>query len=533
MEVSSMPDDERQALEAIYRRLNNTEADYPEQKTLIQLFTEQVARTPDAIAAICGEYFLTYRELDRRSNQVASLLRQNGLGRESIVGIMVERSLEMLIGIYGIVKSGAAYLPIQSDVPIKRFEHIISDSHLRCLLTQGKNRYRHQYMQLTWVDLEDKTIYLLPEDEPKDPPEPSDVMYVIYTSGSTGNPKGVMIEHRAVVNRINWMQKRYPLTASDTILQKTPFVFDVSVWELFWWAVCGATLCLLGPGLEKFPQAIVEEIKRNRITVLHFVPSMFNAFLNALEHSADARQLDTLKYIFSSGEALLPSYVKKLNGIVEKDSRVRLTNLYGPTETTVDVTYYDCPRGEDVANVPIGKPIDNTRLYILDERGLSAQGELCIGGVGLARGYLNNPQLTNEKFVRNPVNPAERLYRTGDVVRLLSDGNIEYIGRIDNQVKIRGIRIELGEIEAKIEEYPSIDQCAVLLHDANHINPLLTAYLLTSNQKMTAQEIKVFLKSHLPDYMIPNRYIITDRFPLTHNGKLDRKALAEQSKERR
>ncbi len=528
-----MPDDERWALEAIYRRLNNTAADYPEQKTLIQLFTEQVSRTPDAIAAICGEHFLTYRELDRKSNQVATLLRQNGFGRESIVGIMVERSLEMLIGIYGIVKSGAAYLPIQSDIPIKRFEHIISDCHLRCLLTQTRFMYKHRCMQLTWVDLEDKAIYLLPADEPKDPSEPSDIMYVIYTSGSAGNPKGVMIEHRAVVNRINWMQKRYPLTAFDTILQKTPFVFDVSVWELFWWAVCGATLCLLGPGLEKFPQAIVEEIKRNRITVLHFVPSMFNAFLNALEHSADARHLDTLKYIFSSGEALLPSHVKKLNRIVEKDSRVRLINLYGPTETTVDVTYYDCPRDEDVAKVPIGKPIDNIRFYILDEHGLSAQGELCFAGVGLASGDLNSPQLTNEKFVRNLVNPTERIYRTGDIVRLLSDGNIEYLGRMDNQVKIRGIRIELGEIEARIGEYPAIDQCAALLQDADHINPLLTAYILTSNQEITVQEIKVFLKSHLPDYMIPNRYIITDSFPLTSNGKLDRKALAEQSKERR
>ncbi len=522
---------ERQELEAIYKQLNNTEAYYPKEKTIMQLFVEQVARTPDATAAIFGNHSITYKELDIKSNQVAYLLRQDGFGRDSIIGIMVERSLEMIIGIYGILKSGAAYLPIQPDTPVKRFEHIIADSNTRCLLTQTKFMHKFADTQLKCIDLNARPIYALPEYELKYPAEPLDVMYVIYTSGSTGNPKGVMVENHSVVNRINWMQKKYPLTSSDTILQKTPFIFDVSVWEFFWWAVCGAAVCLLEPGLEKFPQAIVEEMKRNHITLLHFVPSMFNSFLNFIENSEDAQHLDALKYIFSSGEALLPSHVRKFNRIVAKDSQVRLTNLYGPTEATVDVTYYDCPRDRDVAKVPIGKPIDNIKLYILDQHGCKspgAQGELCIAGVGLARGYLNSSQLTNEKFIQNLFNPEERVYRTGDLVRLLSDGNIEYIGRIDNQVKIRGIRIELGEIEAKIGEYGSIDQCVVVLKDAEKINPLLIAYILTSNKEMTVQEIKLFLKSRLPDYMIPNRYVITDSFPLTSNGKLDRKALAEQ-----
>lgn len=522
---------DRQALEETYTQLNNTEADYPKEKTIIQLFTEQVEKTPDSTAVIFGEQYITYKELARKSNQVAHLLSQNGFGRNSIIGIMAERSLEMIIGIYGILKAGAAYLPIQPDTPVKRFEHIIADSNVSCVLTQSQYMHKFAASQLQYIDLSDTSIYTLPEHGLKCAVEHADLMYVIYTSGSTGNPKGVMIENHSVVNRIRWMQKKYPLTSLDTILQKTPFIFDVSVWELFWWAVCGAAVCLLGPGLEKFPQAIVQEIKRSGITVLHFVPSMFNAFLNFIEGSEDVQHLDILKYLFSSGEALLPSHVRKFNGVVAKNSQVRLINLYGPTEATVDVTYYDCPRDRDITTVPIGKPIDNIKLYILDEHEnatLAVQGELCIGGVGLARGYLNSPQLTNEKFVQNPVNSGERIYKTGDFVRLLSDGNIEYIGRIDNQVKIRGIRIEPGEIEAKICEYGFIDQCVVALKDAEKINPILTAYILTSKKELTVQEIKTFLKSQLPDYMIPNRYVITDRFPLTSTGKMDRKALAEQ-----
>jgi amino acid adenylation domain-containing protein len=523
---------EQQDLEFIYRQLNNTQAYYPRDTTIMQLFVEQVSRTPDATAAIFRDHSLTYRELDILSNQVAYLLRPNGFGKKCIVGIMTERSLEMLIGIYGILKSGAAYLPIQADVPIKRLEYLLADSKACCILTQAKLLHKLEGIALKCIDLNDPSIYTLPEGRPECPADPSDLMYVIYTSGSTGNPKGVMVENHAVVNRIHWMQKTYPLSSTDRILQKTPCIFDVSVWELFWWAICGAALCLLEPGLERFPQAIVEEIKRSRITVLHFVPSMFNSFFNFIESSEYMQSLDSLQYLFCSGEALLSAHVRKFNRIMANNSQIRLINLYGPTEATVDVTSYNCLRDRDVESVPIGKPIDNIRLYILDDRDKLAPpgtpGELCIGGVGLARGYLNRRELTDEKFMQNPVNLEERTYRTGDLARLLSDGNLEYLGRIDNQVKIRGIRIELGEIEAKICECGLVDQCVVLLKDYEKIDPVLTAYILPFSKEMAIQEVKRFLKSHLPDYMIPNRYVLVDSFPLTPNGKIDRKALTTQ-----
>ena len=395
--------DEEQKLNLMYNQLNNTRAYYPKDTTIIQLFMQQVQRTPDALAAICGEHCLTYKELDRKSNQIAVLLRQHGCTKQSIVGILVERSLDMLIGIYGIMKSGAAYLPIQPTLPLKRFEYIISNSNVHCLCTQTKFLHKFAGINVKYIDLNDPSIDTLPEDSPSDLAGPGDLMYVMYTSGSTGTPKGVMIEHRSVVNRIHWMQKTYPLTSTDRYLQKTPFVFDVSVWELFWWAVCGAAVCLLGPELERFPLALLEEIKRNYVTVLHFVPSMFNVFCNFIENCACLQSLHTTKYIFSSGEALLPSHVRKFYRILAKDYPIRFINLYGPTEATIDVTFYDCLGNHDPQIVPIGKPIDNITLYILDGKALQppgVPGELCIGGVGVARGYVNDETLTHVKFIR-------------------------------------------------------------------------------------------------------------------------------------
>lgn len=520
--------DERE-IEMIYRTLNDTAFRYPKDKTLCQLFEAQVEKTPDAIAVICGDESMTYRELNRRAGQVAYALHQRGVQQKTIIGIMVERSLEMIAGIYGILKFGASYLPISPDNPEKRTAYIVADSNPGCLIGQNKTVHKLTGFNAVCINLDDDYMNELPEFSNANCVKPDDLMYVIYTSGSTGNPKGVMVEHHSVVNRLNWMQNAYPLTPDDTILQKTPFVFDVSVWELFWWSLAGAKISMLKPGMEKFPQGIMEEVEKNKITVMHFVPSMFNSFLNYLNNENYSAILLSLRHIFCSGEALTPAHIKKFNQLLGQRNGTRLTNLYGPTEATVDVTFYDCPLTGEINTVPIGKPIHNIAVYIMGEKGLlppGEKGELCISGAGLARGYLNQPQLTDECFVDNPLCKEERLYKTGDYARLLPDGNIDFLGRMDNQVKIRGLRIELGEIEARICEHESVSQCVIVLKDADSINPVLKAYILATDNQLSVQQLKKSIRTFLPDYMIPNDYLIMESFPLTINGKTDRKALA-------
>jgi amino acid adenylation domain-containing protein len=340
-----------------------------------------------------------------------------------------------------------------------------------------------------------------------------------------------MIEHRSVVNRLHWMQRAYPIGRGDVILQKTPYCFDVSVWELFWWALEGATLCLLMPRGEAIPQAIVEAVKRHRVNVMHFVPSMLNVFLEYLDSKPGqvSEALVSLRHIFASGEVLSPVHVRKFNEIIGVNIGARLTNLYGPTETTVDVTYFDCPTRGEIENIPIGKPIQNTRIYILKEGCLAPigqAGELCVAGVGLARGYLNNPELTNERFVENPVVPGEQIYRTGDMARWLPDGNIEYLGREDQQVKIRGLRIELGEIENVIQGYRGVADCVVTTKKYSDSIILIVAYLVC-REDTDLKALKQHLQRVLPEYMVPGHFQKISRVPLTANGKADRKALPE------
>ncbi len=549
-----IPSDASRAVDAIYRQINQTQAHYPDDTTICALFEAQVRKTPDDTAALANERSLTYRELDERANQVAHALHARGVGRQHIVGIMVERSLEMLIGIFGIIKSGAAYLPIAVDSPIRRVEFLVRDSRMGCLLVHERLLPSLAGLAVERIALEDQSLSALPTDRLDVTITPSDLIYVIYTSGSTGEPKGVMVEHGSVVNRLHWMQRTYPISAADTILQKTPFIFDVSVWELFWWAISGARLSLLGPGHEKFPQAIIEAVHRHQVSVIHFVPSMLNAFLNYLTDPQDIARLSGLRRVFCSGEALLPTQANRFYAIF-RDTGARLTNLYGPTEATVDVSFYDCPIGTAVDSIPIGKPIDNTSFYIVRDgelQPIGQTGELYIGGVGLARGYLNRPALTAERFIPNPFvqegleigywrlraaqspisnlqSPiSERLYRTGDLARYREDGNVEYLGRIDDQIKIRGLRIELGEIEATLCRHGSIEQAVVLLKHRDTLNPQLVAYVLTHDRQLTGQAIRQFLKDYLPDYMIPNAYMLLGDFPLTLNGKIDRQALANR-----
>ena len=532
-------DPPRTATEADLARIvqfNRTETPFPDSVTLQGLIEAQVARHSIGTAVICdhdkfvGVPSLTYAQLNDKVNQLAHLLRAEGVRPGHIVAVMVERSFAMIIGILGIVKAGGAYLPVSPDNPPERIAYLLKDGGVKLLLVHQKTASRIVFGGLT-INLDDLDIYRGSTANPAVLNKPQDLAYVIYTSGSTGKPKGVMIEHRSLVNRLHWMQQTYPIDESDVVLQKTPYYFDVSVWELFWWALQGAKLCFLMPGGERNPLAIVETIKRHHVSVMHFVPSMLNVFLEYLDGKPAGvlTSLASVRRVFASGEALPPSHVRKFNDVWGSRTGARLTNLYGPTEATVDVSYFDCPAHNDFENIPIGRPIHNIRLYVIrdgQQVAIGEPGELCIAGIGLARGYLNNAALTDEKFADNPVNPGERIYRTGDVTRWLPDGNIEYLGREDHQVKIRGLRIELGEIENTIREYPGITDCVAMVKKYSENIILIIAYVVCKSD-LEVEGLKHYLKKHLPDYMIPNRFEKIDEMPLTPSGKADRKALPE------
>ncbi|ACL76665.1 non-ribosomal peptide synthetase [Ruminiclostridium cellulolyticum] len=513
----------------ILTEFNNTDADFPEEKVIYQYLEEQAEKESENIAVILENKKLSYVELNDRANCLARLLQKNGVGRESIVALMMERSLEMITAIMAVQKAGGAYLPVDPHFPAERIDYILKDSDTGILLTHKefgdlKIPQNIKKINLDLIDLshgEKSNLPLIATSE--------NIAYVIYTSGSTGKPKGTLIEHRSLVNRLNWMQKKYPLNRDDIILQKTPYTFDVSVWELFWWSIAGAKVCFLEPGAEKDPGKIVEAIEKNNITVIHFVPSMLGVFLEYLNQTGEVSRVAGLKQVFASGEALTPSQVKAFRSLLSKNE-TRLANLYGPTEATIDVSYFDCDTEDELDSIPIGKPIDNTKLLIMDKnmqlQPVGVTGELCIGGNCLAREYLNKPEMTDEKFIPNPYKPNERLYRTGDLAKWRRDGNIEYLGRIDFQVKIRGLRIELGEIEKQLTAHPDVKECVVVAWKKGEGDIHLVAYVVCENSMQAEQGgIQSFLEKSLPDYMVPRIYVFLEMMPLSPNGKIDRKSL--------
>lgn len=521
----------------LVEQLNNTKVFYPKEETIVSLFEKQVRKTPDNVAIRYEEETLSYAELNCEAEKIAWQLREiYGVIRRDLVGVMLQRETLLLPVIFGILKCGAAYVPIDSFFPGERIHTIEADAQLKVLVT------RRAFTQ----GLEYKDTQMLYLDKESLPPEikglrpfvsdvtSNDPAYIIYTSGSTGRPKGVVVEHHSVVNRILWMQKKYPITPEDVLLQKTPIVFDVSVWELFWWSFTGASLVLLRPGDEKEPRKIAAIINRRRITTIHFVPSMLSYFLSSIEKSAMRSELKSLRQVFASGEALKVEHVNHFGECIHKQFSTRLINLYGPTEATVDVSYYECVFDKPCSLVPIGKPIDNIQLYILDKDGkllpYGVAGELCIGGVGVARGYLNDQVLTNEKFVSNPLWPTGRIYRTGDLARILPDENIEYLQRIDHQIKIRGFRVELGDIEAHLSKYPGIRESALMLREKGEEKFLVAYYVADLEVEYT--QLRLFLADKLPEYMIPAFGIRLAKMPLTHNGKLDRNALPDPKVEK-
>ncbi len=508
---------------------NNTEKYYPQHQTLTSIFEQQVVKTPEQIAVGFAENSFSYHQLNAKANQLAHQLIAAGIGNNQIVAVMLERSLEMPVAILAIIKAGAAYLPIAPNLPQERIEYMLADSNVPALITTTKDSAQATGFTGKILHLDNVSLLTGPDTNPALQSGPDDLAYVIYTSGSTGRPKGAMVEHRAVVNRIYWMQDKYPLSATDVILQKTPYTFDVSVWELFWWSFAGASVYFIAPDAEKDPQQIFSCIEKQRISILHFVPSMLTASLEFLAvHQSNRWNLNSLRYVFASGEALNPHQVEEFNHLIHPHSGAQLINLYGPTEAAIDVTYFDCPVNGKVKRVPIGKPIDNIRLHILDNQQqlvpLGIAGELYISGIGVGRGYINKPELTAEKFLADPFFPGQRMYRTGDLCRWLEDGNVEYLGRLDHQVKIRGYRIELGEIETCLLNHPAVREATVTALKNSAGQDFLCAYLVTRAAVAIAQ-LRSHLTESVPDYMVPAEFVLLEHMPLNPSGKVDRKQL--------
>ncbi|MBB3239092.1 amino acid adenylation domain-containing protein/non-ribosomal peptide synthase protein (TIGR01720 family) [Pseudomonas sp. Tn43] len=489
-------------------RWNATERHYTGPTNLHTALSQQAALSPNAPALVFDGQRLSYAELDQRAQTVARALRAAGIGREAIVPVCMERSVEMVVALLGIVHAGAAWLPLDPELPAARLAFLIEDADARVTLTQPQWRSKLPAGHTAW------TLDALPQAPAGEPlsVEAGDLAYVLYTSGSTGQPKGVMNEHGALMNRLHWMQDAFPIGPNDRVLQKTPYSFDVSVWEFFWPLITGATLVVARPDGHRDPAYLSELIRQEQVTTLHFVPSMLRAFVE----EPSLVNCHSLRQVFASGEALPVDLVRRFMS----QHPAALVNLYGPTEAAIDVSVWRCS-GNDVS-VPIGKPIANLRLYILDEARqplpIGSIGELYIGGVGVARGYLKRPDLTEERFLASPFIDGDRLYRTGDRCRFLADGNIEYLGRLDHQVKLRGQRIELGEIDAALLSQPAITGACTLVID----NRLVAFY--SSNAVQSG--LDTLLAAELPAYMVPAVWVEVPALPLTTNGKIDRKALA-------
>jgi len=503
---------------------NATSKSYPE-TTIHRLIEEQVRRTPDAVALAFEGRTMSYGELNQRANQLARHLRGLGVGQDTLVGLCIERSFEMVVGLLGILKSGGAYVPVDPGYPPDRQSYMIEDSRAPVLLTQAHlaGGLANSGARVVVLDAGWEEIVRHPDGDLEDGSGPGDLAYVIYTSGSTGKPKGAMNEHQAVCNRLLWMQDTYGLTASDRVLQKTPFSFDVSVWEFFWPLMTGARLVIARPEGHKDPSYLVQRIREEGITTLHFVPSMLRAFLEA----EGVEECSSVKRVICSGEALPYELQERFFGRL---GLTELHNLYGPTEAAVDVTWWPCERGSARKVVPIGRPVANTRMYVLDSSlnpvPVGVPGELYIGGVQVGRGYWGRPELTAEKFIPDPFVPGGRLYKTGDLSRWLPDGVIEYLGRNDFQVKVRGLRIELGEIEAALSEHVTVGQAVVVSREEIPGDVRLVAYLVPrADASPSVADLRIFLKDRLPEYMIPSAFVILPSLPLNPSGKVDRKAL--------
>ncbi len=514
---------------------NSTQTDYPKELCIHQLFEEQVERTPDAVAVVFEDQQLTYRQLNNRANQLANYLRKLGIKPDVLVAICVDRSLEMAIGIMGVLKAGGAYIPLDPAHPHERRAYKLQDSKTPVILTQQwlAETLPSSSAQVVIVDRDWELIQQESQENLVNQTTPENLAYTIYTSGSTGKPKGAMITHRGLVNHALAIASEYKLEHRTRILQFSSLSFDIIVEEIFPTWLVGAALILRTEEIISSTTAFLSFVEQQQINVLNVPTAFWHELVNGLSLSKQPLPTSVRLVVVGGEKASKSAYLTWLELVGEQ---VRWLNSYGPTETTVTATVYDpalAPEADKTrAEIPIGRPIANVQAYILDRHlqpvPLGVPGELHIGGAGLGRGYLNRPDLTDSKFIPNPFSedPEARLYKTGDSARYLPDGNIEFIGRIDFQVKIRGFRIELGEIEAVLEQHPAVQQTVVLAREDVPGEKRLVAYVITNQDKaVTSSQLRSFLKEKLPDYMIPFAFLMLENLPMTPNGKVDRRAL--------
>jgi amino acid adenylation domain-containing protein len=516
----------RQKSDRSTKTINRT--DYPRDLCIHQLFENQVEKTPNAIAVIFQEQQLTYRELNRKANQLAKYLQNLGVGSETLVGICLERSVETIVSLIATLKAGGVYVPLDPSYPPERLDFMQKDAGLSVLLTK-KHWLKLLPLgcsEIICLDADWKKFDRQSQENPIASVKSNNLAYVIYTSGSTGKPKGVEIAHRSVCNELSWRQTQFPLTTEDRLLQTVSISFDPSVWQIFWPLCFGAQLILAKPEGDRDLDYLINTIARDKITVINFVPSMLRLFLE----TENLEGCKGLKHVTCGGEALP---IELVNRFVDRLGLENvLHNFYGPTETTIDATYWVCQHDTNYNSAPIGRPIANTQIYLLNEQlqlvALGDIGEIYIGGDCLARGYRNRPELTAEKFIQNPFdkNPSTRVYHTGDLGRYLADGNLEFVGRVDRQVKIRGFRVELGEIERRLCQHPDIEQAIVTEKVSISGNKMLVAYFTSTRIRLAKEaELRKFLAEKLPEFMIPNAFVCLESFPLNPNGKIDFHAL--------
>ncbi|WHY40382.1 non-ribosomal peptide synthetase [Bacillus velezensis] len=504
---------------------NRTETVEPPAPTLHGLFTRRAALSPHRPALRFPGGMLTYAELDQYTDRLAVRLRQKGVRKESMVGVLAERSPEMVVSVLAVLKAGGAYVPLDPEYPEDRLRYMLDDCGACLLLAQpglSVSGFSGETLEVSLSALTSEAETGAVSDEA----DADSLAYIIYTSGSTGTPKGVAVEHRQAAAFLSGMQGQFPLTEEDIIVLKSSFSFDASIWQLFWWTMSGASVYLLPAGWEKDPVRMIEAFASEKVTTAHFIPAMVNSFLDALETEPEetrTRLGRTLTRVFAGGEALSPLTAARFADLLPE---TMLIHGYGPTEATVDAAFYVCDRKRDSGRtrLPIGKPVPGARLYVLDSGGTiqpaGVAGELYIAGTGVARGYLNRPELTEERFLNDPFYPGERMYQTGDIARWTEDGLVEWLGRSDGQVKVRGYRIEPGEIEAAIRRIDGIREAAVTARN-EHGETALYAYI----EGRESDDVRAELATRLPAYMMPAQFIEMSEWPVTPSGKLDRRAL--------
>ena len=505
---------------------NDTQSDYLQDASLHQLFEQQIGQLPDALALIGQSEQLTYRQLNQRVNQLAHYLQTLGVTTETLVAICLERSVEMVVGILAILKAGGAYIPLDPNYPRERLAFMLSDSQASVLLTQQKilEKLPQSSAKTVCLDIHKDAIAGESQENPVSTSKADNLAYVIYTSGSTGTPKGVLGTHRGTVNGLHWLWKTYPFEADEVCCQKTAISFVDSVWEIFAPLLKGIPTVIITDSIVKDPQLFLETLANRNVTRVVLVPSLLRVLLDTYGHLT--KNLSKLKFWITSGEAVSLDLARTFQEVMPS---AKLINLYGSSEVSANVTYYDTSLlPEKSTSVPIGRPIDNTQAYVLDRHlqltPVGVVGELYIGGDGLAKGYLNRPELTQERFIDNPFVPGTKLYTTGDLVRYRNNGNLEYLGRHDDQIKIRGFRIELGEIEAAITKHPAVRESVVIAHDNAQDDKRLIAYVVTDEQNLVPQ-LSSYLQEKLPDYMVPSAFVVLAAIPLTPNGKVDTRSL--------